>query len=190
MYCVSCGSQNPEHGKFCHNCGSRLVGSQSNESKAIAAPLRTVMEEDRLIQLLKIDPQPNLCHRCGAAEDLTRHKFALAKVTSVKREWGETVGRLGLSAVSIVAAPVMGFGMFSWKGPNKSTSFKLINAELVLCRPCLLWAWKPLKIRELKDDAYRCHPWAEGAKQFGYVKFLSAEKLSMLKPIHANRLTD
>lgn len=183
MYCVSCGSQNPEHGKFCHNCGKRLFRLQPDGPAEVIPPVRAESENERLVRLLRTDPQPNRCHKCGATDELTRHKFALAKVTSVKREWGETVARLGLSAVSIVAAPVTGFGMFSWKGPNKTTSFKLINAELVLCRQCLTWAWRRTNSVELKDEAYRCHPWAEGAGRFGYDKFLSSEEVSKLKPI-------
>lgn len=190
VYCVLCGSQNPEQGKFCHNCGKRLVRPQLDGLKEIAPPVRTTTDHDRLVRLLRTDPQPNCCHKCGATAELTRHKFALAKVTSVKREWGETVARLGLSAVSIVAAPVTGFGMFSWKRPNRTTSFKVINAELVLCRSCIKLAWRKTSSTELKDDAYRCHPWAEGAGRIGYDKFLSAEELSELKPIRTKRLKD
>jgi len=186
VYCVSCGSRNPEYGKFCHNCGKELMRSQSDALEEVAQPVCTDTETDQLIRLVRTDPQPNCCHKCGATDVLTRHPFAFAKA-SVKREWGETVARLGLSAVSIVAAPVTGFGMFSWKGPNKVTSFRLISAELVLCRPCLQGAIIVSDSMKLKDDAYRCHPWAEGARPIGYDRFLSAEELSKLKPIRPKR---
>jgi ribosomal protein S14 len=135
------------------------------------------------MEILKIDRKSNECHRCGADKDLIRHEFAIAKVVSVKREWTETLARVGISAVSIVAAPITGFGVFSWKGPNKTTSYRLIHAELVLCRSCLSWGWKSRNGMELKDDAYRYHPWAVEARRLGYEKYLSSEELKTLKPI-------
>lgn len=46
-------------------------------------------EKDLLLRLLKTDPKPNGCHQCGASTDLTRHRFAFAKLLSVKREWAK-----------------------------------------------------------------------------------------------------
>jgi hypothetical protein len=139
-------------------------------------------EKDLLLKLLKTDPKPNECHQCGISTDLTRHRFAFAKLLSVKREWGETLARAGLSAVSIVAAPVTGFGVFSWKRPNKTTSYKLFPAELVLCRSCLSSSWKTRHSTELKQDTYCCHPWAELARRIGYDKYLSADELATCNP--------
>jgi ribosomal protein L40E len=176
MYCVICGSHNPEHGKFCQECGNRLVRTKSE-----LVP-RASTENELLLEVLRTDSKPNKCHRCGAETDLTRHGFAIGKVISMKREWGETIAHVGLSAVSIVAAPVTGFGVFGWKSPKKTTSFKLFKAELVLCSSCLSWAWRTRHSTELKEDAYRLHPWAEKARSIGYDKYLSAEEVARLKP--------
>lgn len=177
MYCPRCGSRNPDYGKFCHECGNPLARTKSELLR------RTPTEKELLLAVLQTDPKLNECHRCGAETNLTRREFAIAKVVAVKREWGETIARAGISAVSIVAAPLTGFGMFSWKGPNKTTSFTLFKAELVLCRSCLSWAWNTRRRTELKDDAYRCHPWAEAARRIGYDKYLSVEEVARLKPI-------
>jgi len=185
VYCVLCGSENPAYGKYCHNCGKRLLKPTSSSHRGITPRIPT--EQELLVRLLKTSPKPNECHRCGTEADLTRHQFAIAKVVSVKREWGETIARFGLSAVSIATAPVTGFGVLSWKAPNKATSYKLLKAELVLCRSCLSWAWKAIPVvlarSELKADAYRCHPWAEKARRIGYDKFLSAEQVAKLTPV-------
>ena len=175
MYCAKCGSPNPDYGKFCPECGNPLARTKSELLR------RTRSEKEVLLEVLQIDPRPNQCHRCGAETDLTRCEFAIAKVVAVKTEWGETVFRAGISAVSIVAAPLTGFGMFSWKGPKKMTSFTLFKAELVLCRSCLPWA-RTGHGTKLKEEAYRFHPWAEKARRIGYNKYLSAEEVSCLKP--------
>jgi hypothetical protein len=176
MYCVSCGSRNPNYGKFCHECGSPLARVRSELVQ------RQLSEKELLLHILRIYPKPNECHRCGADTDLTQHEFAIARVVGIKREWGETVARVGISAASIVAAPLTGFGIFSWKSPNKTTSYNLFKAELVLCRSCLSWAWKTRRGTEFKNEAYLCHPWAEPARQIGYDKYLSADEVSRLKP--------
>jgi len=176
MYCVSCGAPNPVRGKFCHRCGSPLVTIESQLLR------RTPTEKELLSGILRLDQKPNECHRCGAETDLTRHEFAIAKVIGVKREWGETVARLGISAVSIATAPITGFAGFSWKGPDKTTSYRLLKTELVLCRSCLDSAWKSRRSPKLKDDAYRCHPWAGAASRIGYDRYLSSEEIARLKP--------
>ena len=175
MYCATCGSHNPEHGRFCCECGNPLARTKSELG-------RRSTEKELLFEVLHIAPKPNECHRCGAEGELTRYEFAIAKVLSVKREWGETIALAGLSVVSIVAAPVTGFAGFSWKHPNKTTSFNLLKAKLVLCRPCLSWARKTEHGTGLKDDAYRCHPWATMAHRIGYTKYFSAEEVARLKP--------
>jgi len=38
MYCVMCGAQNPDYGKFCHKCGERLAGPQGSNSSVVATP--------------------------------------------------------------------------------------------------------------------------------------------------------
>ena len=177
MYCASCGSPNPECGKFCLECGNILARTKSELLR------RTRNEKEPLLEVLQIDPKPNECHRCRAKTDLTRREFAIAKVMAVRREWGETAFRVGISAVSIVAAPLTGFGMFSWKGPKKTTSFTLFKAELVLCRSCLQWAQMSRLGTDLKEEAYRSHPWAEKARRIGYDKYLSADEVSCLKTI-------
>lgn len=177
MFCVTCGSENPDFGKFCHECGKPLFRANSG-----LVP-RNPTEKELSIEVLKIDPKPNECHRCGTEMDLTRHDFAIAKVVTVKREWSETIVRAGVSALSIATAPLTGFGAFSWKGPKKTTSFNLFKTELVLCSSCLSWAWKTRNGTELKIDAYRCHPWAGAAGRIGYNKYLSAEEVASLKPI-------
>lgn len=138
MYCVGCGTSNPDYGKFCHNCGKRLVSS-----RAELISWRIPTEKELLSQILRMDPKLNECHRCGSQEEnLTRNEFGIAKVISVKREWGETITRTGISALSIATAPFVGFGVFSWKNPSKTTSLQLLKVELVLCSECLSWAWK------------------------------------------------
>ena len=37
---------------------------------------------------------------------------------------------VGVSAPSILTAPLTGFSVLAWKNPNKTTSFQLIPAEL------------------------------------------------------------
>jgi hypothetical protein len=104
MYCAMCESHKPDDGNFCHQCGNPLARTHSELVR------KTPTEKDLLLRLLQTDPKPNECHRCKAETDLTRHEFAIAKVVSVKREWGDTIARVGVSAVSIAAAPVTGFG--------------------------------------------------------------------------------
>ncbi len=179
MYCVDCGSSNPDHGKFCHNCGNRLVNPTAD-----VISQRLLTEKEILSQILRMDPKPNQCHRCGShEEDLIRREFGIAKVISVKRDWSETVARAGISVVSIAAAPLIGFGGFSWKNPSKTTSLQLIKVELVLCHKCLSWAWTTRFGTKLKEEAYRFHPWAKEARTIGYDKYLSSEELKTLKPI-------
>jgi hypothetical protein len=152
-------------------------------SKGEPTPQRIPTEKEILSQILRINPRPNQCHRCGSQGDLTRNEFGIAKVISVKRDWSETVARAGISVVSIAAAPLIGFGGLSWRNPSKTTSFRLLRAQLVLCHECLLWAWKTGHGTELKEQAYWCHPWAEMARAIGYDKYLSSEELKSLKPI-------
>ena len=76
---------------------------------------------------------------------------------SVKREWGETVGRLGslgMSAVSIATAPLTGFAGLSWKSPNKTTTYQLLKADLILS------AIVPIGVEESSCDEIkgRCLP--------------------------------
>lgn len=176
MYCATCGHHSSDNAKFCHDCGNPLARTKSELVR------RTPDERELLRQVLQMDPRPNECNRCGAESDLTRHEFAIAKVVSMKRDWGETIASLGISAISIAAAPLTGFGIFGWKHPNRTTSFNLVKAELVLCRSCLSWAWKTRHGTKLRDDAYRLHPWAEKARPIGYDTYLSAEEVSRLKP--------
>jgi hypothetical protein len=177
MYCFGCGSRNPESGKFCHECGIPLVRTNPELQR------RTPSEKELLLEVLQIDPKLTECSRCGAESDLKLHRFAIAKVVSVKREWGETIAHASMSAVSIVAAPVTGVGLLSWKSPKKTTQFTLVKAELILCLQCMSRAWKDRSGGRLTDDAYRCHPWAEAARRVGYDKYLSAEEVARMQPI-------
>jgi ribosomal protein S14 len=144
-------------------------------------PVRS--ESEFLIELLQIDPKPNECHKCGATTDLVRRNFGIAKVLSVERDWSETVSRAAVSAVSITLAPVIGFGVVSWKRPDKTISYSVLRAELVLCRDCFSEAAKFWSGTKLKDTYYRHHPWAEKARGIGYGKYLSADDLAKLTPI-------
>jgi len=177
LYCLFCGGDNPAFGKYCHECGKPLVRTNSDKAKNLTQ--RTPTEQELVALILRTDSKPNECHQCGAESGLTRHEFAIAKVASVNRAWGETAAHVGLSTLSIVAAPVTGFGVFSWKRPNKTTSFRLFPAELVLCRSCLSLASTG---SGPSDDAYRFHPWAKKARHIGYDKYLSPEELAKLTP--------
>jgi hypothetical protein len=126
MYCILCGSHNPDYGNFCHECGNRLTKNQSEPLR------RTPSEKELLTQGLQIYPRPKECHRCGTETDLIRYEFAIAKPVAIKREWGETIARAGISAASIIAASFTGFGVFSWKGPRKTTSYSLLKAVPIL----------------------------------------------------------
>lgn len=176
MFCVRCGEANPDGWKFCYKCGSPLVIKESDLLR------RTPTEEELLLPIFKTDPEPNNCHRCRAKIDLTRHQFAFAKVTSIRREWGETIFRAGLSALSIAAAPFIGFGGITWKSPDKTVSYKLLKAELVLCRPCLSQTTPARDPKDFRDEVYQYHPWAKKARLIGYNKYLSKDKLQKLRP--------
>jgi ribosomal protein S14 len=115
-------------------------------------PVRS--EREFLIELLQIDTKPNECHKCGATTDLVRLKFGIAKVLSVERDWSETVSRAAVSAVSIALAPVIGFGAVSWKRPDKTISYSVLGAELVLCRDCFSEAGKFWSGTKLKHTYY------------------------------------
>src|SRR2546427_751310 len=86
MYCVACGSENPQHGEFCHNCGRPLFHppSQSVPQRSIHTPKLTAArsERDLLTELIQTDAKPNECHKCGRHEDLTRYPFGIAKILS------------------------------------------------------------------------------------------------------------
>lgn len=183
MYCVGCGSQNPDYGKFCHNCGNRLVSTKSELVSRVHME-QVPTENDLLLQIVRIDQKLNQCHRCGSSdeEDLNRIEFGIAKVVSVKRDWSETLTHVGLSAaLSAATLPLIGIGGIRWKNPSKTTSFRLLEAQLVLCRECLSWA--RLERNYMRAEAYRCHPWAEKARAIGYDRYLSVDDLRNLKPI-------
>jgi hypothetical protein len=185
MFCVTCGCQNPNHGRFCHSCGKPLVGPPSqpvaSRSAATSKPAAVRSEHDLFTELLQADQKPKECHRCGSKTDLTRTPFGIAKILSVKCDWRETASRAAVSAASIALAPVVGFGVLTWKKPGKSVSYNVLKVELVLCRSCL-WEiesfWGGIT---LKDSEYRCHPWAEQARRLGYDAYLSADDLAKLK---------
>jgi len=179
VFCVRCGSASPDGWKFCHECGSPLV---SKKSDLLQRTQRTPTEEELLLAILQTNPEPNNCHRCGANADLTRHQFAFAKVVSVKRHWGETLFHVGLSTVGIAAGALTGFGGISWKSPDKTVSYRLLKAELVLCRQCLSQTVPVRHPKDFKDEVYRFHPWAEKARLIGYSKYLSKDELQTLRP--------
>ena len=194
MYCVLCGSKNPEYGTFCHKCGKALVRSEADPSTNSGhLGAEEAGHYHALERLLKTDPGKDRCHGCGGeSEDLTRHTFAFAKVTAVRRDWSETLVRLGISAVSIAAAPVTGFAGVSWKTPGKKTTFEIIKAELVLCRDqCLPLCQKTSDGTEVRENIYRLHPWAPGARELGYETILTEAQLLELTPIQPkNRRKD
>jgi hypothetical protein len=135
-----------------------------------------------LIEVLKTDTKPNECHKCGTNSNLTKQKFGIARILSTKRDWTETVARAGVSAVSIALAPVIGFVGVSWKRPDKTVTYRVLNAELVLCEQCLYFAEHLRGKQKIRDSYYNCHPWSAKARALGYDNFLSAEELAKLKP--------
>jgi hypothetical protein len=186
MYCVACGMRNPSHGKFCLECGAHLVPLPSAETRPVQVNTRP-SEEDVLRSILQTDQRLLECHQCGSTGDLTTHEFGIAKVIATKRDWTDTAASLGVSAVSIALAPLIGAAMVGWKSPSKTTSYRILKAQLVLCRSCLANAWKTPKGTALKNYAYECHPWTEKARQIGYDTLLSANELSKLTPASGGR---
>lgn len=188
MYCTECGSRNPDFGKYCHNCGTPLVRTALNilpvtPQRPSGQPPISIGQKV-LIQILQIDPKANECHKCGSDVDLSHHQFGIAKVLSTRRDWSGTIGTAAASAVSIALAPVIGGAVVGWQRPGKTVSFNVIRAELVLCSNCLYAARNFREKTKLEESAYRCHPWAERARSFGYQVYLSAEELAKLKPMH------
>ena len=181
MYCTECGSRNPDFGKYCYNCGTPLIRTVSNAPPPIPRRSpeqpRIRREQEALIQILKTDPKPNECHKCGSDEDLTRYQFGIAKVLSTKRDWSGTIGTAAASAISIALAPVIGGAVVGWQRPGQTVSYNVLRTELVLCRNCLH------KVRKsLTESDYRSHPWAEKARDAGYHVYFSADELAKLKP--------
>jgi hypothetical protein len=184
MYCVACGTENPDYGRFCHSCGASLFHPLSQSvtqgPHPISKPLAGRSEHDLLTELIQSDPKPNECHKCGRKADLTRYPFGIAKVLSVKRDWGETAARATASAASLALAPIIGFAVVSWKKPGKRISYSVLKSQLVLCRGCVSEGfWGGVKLR---DRDYQYHPWSERARRIGYDKYLSAENLAKLTP--------
>lgn len=176
MYCSGCGCNNSDNDYFCRKCGKPLAATESEM-------LQKCQMGKGVSDLLNIDPKSNTCHKCGAEIELTRHEFAMAKVTAIKRNWGETAALAGISALSIATAPLTGFIALKWKNPDKTVSFNLIRATLVLCLPCLSGAWKTKHKTSLKEEALCLHPWVRAARGLGYDKFLSAEEIARLRPV-------
>ena len=75
MYCMACGTQNPSHGKFCLQCGKRLVQLSPEDAQPLRMPVQA-SEEDMLRNVLQTDPRPNECHRCGSRR--TRSSLAIS----------------------------------------------------------------------------------------------------------------
>lgn len=181
MYCVSCGSQNPDFGKFCHRCGQPLHRPPARKPPHVRSAALDA-EADLFMELLQTDPLADQCHQCGATGDLTRYRFGFARALSVKRDWTETVSRAAVSALSIALAPVTGFAAFSWKGPDKTVSYSVLRAELVLCADCLGEA-RGRSGGKPSQEHYTLHPWSEKARRLGYATYLSAEDMAKLTPI-------
>lgn len=180
MFCIHCGSSNPDHGKYCYKCGQPVVGSgvASRAHCPVSAHHRRLTEQELLAGLTNIDPKPNQCHKCGETTELTRHKFGMAKVVS--RDWSGTIGSVATTAISLSLAPILGGGFFAFRRPDKQLS--VLHAELVMCEDCRqgcrnFWGDFKLTARD-----YVCHPWTAEAARIGYKRLLSADELSRLIP--------
>ncbi len=186
MDCIECGSRNSDFGKYCHNCGARLIqrvlSSPSSSPTHLSEDPSIRREQEALIEILQTNPKKNECHKCGSNADLTRYQFGMAKVLSTKREWSGTIGTAVASAISIALAPVIGGAVVGWHRPGKTVSYNVVKAELVLCRNCLKRVTNMWGQTILRDSDYRCHPWAEKASVVGYEVYLSADELAKLRP--------
>ena len=184
MYCIGCGSQNTGR-KYCRDCGTALPELGRTTSEPIALR-RLPSETEVLRETLRHAPPQDCCYRCGATADLTSHDFAIAKITSVKRDWSETLVRLGASAVSVALASLIGGAMVSWKSPDKRTTYSIVRATLVLCRPCLSQEWNSAVGMPLKSETYRYHRWTNALRSIGYDQLLSVDELARLRPSSGN----
>lgn len=182
MYCGSCGSANPDFGNFCFRCGTALVRAVSRGKDTCEGFRQSPEHVDPVLELLEREVRYDRCHMCGGTHCIDSFEFAFARILSVQRDWSETIGRGTVSAITIALAPVTGFAGFSWKRPDKTVSYKLIKAHLVVCEVCLrqsenFWSGNP----KLTDRHYKCHPWAAAMERLGFVTFLSADELTKLK---------
>ena len=172
VYCCSCGAENPDYGRYCHQCGNALIPhpgnpdldksqpSSANDSAEDAAEIKA------LRAIARIDVKPSECHRCGRTEGLTAYEFGLAKVLSANRDWTRTAASVVVSAVSV---PLTGLGMIHL--PGKRTRVRALRMKLILCETC-----------STTQVNYPAHPWWYPAQKLGYDTFLGEGELKKLKP--------
>jgi hypothetical protein len=119
--------------------------------------------EDRALveELLSIDVKTNRCNACGQTTKLLRWDFGLGKPVASARNWAGTALSVGLSALTI---PLVGLGAVQL--PGRSTRFRILRFQLVLCEHCYQ-----------KKHGFEAHPWWAVLRKHGYTEFLSAADL-------------
>lgn len=143
-------------------------------------------EQSQLSQVIQIDHKPSQCHHCGNRSMLRRFPFGMAKELSTKRDWSRPFKTAAkLAAINLVAVPLGGavFSYGGWK-PGKTTSFRVLRAELVLCERCTNRVKGFFGRIKLSAEDYARHPWAPAAGRLGFTTFLTEEELSRLRPEH------
>jgi hypothetical protein len=162
MYCHKCGTQIAISSNYCHLCGTPLPQEKNLSRKSAWEEERQRLAES----LLAIDTKPHECHGCGSKQDLYKWDFGLGRSLSSERAWGETAASVVLSAVTI---PFLGAGML--RLPGKSTRYRVLRLQLVLCNSC-----------RGGHINYGLHPWWVPAQKLGYSTFLSAKELDKMTP--------
>ncbi len=177
VYRCACGAENPDYGRYCHQCGTTLIPqarnpdlASSRTSRSQATSAKESAEETAEIQALRalarMDVKSSECHGCGRTEGLTAYEFGLAKVLSAERDWTRTAASVVVSAVSV---PLTGVGMIQL--PGKRTKARALRMKLILCETC-----------RKAQVSYPAHPWWYPAQKLGYDTFLGEEELKKLKP--------
>jgi len=177
VYCCSCGAENPDYGRYCHQCGDALIAYARNPDLVSSRTSRgqphsandsaeEAAEIKALRALARMDVKPSECHACGRTEGLTAYEFGLAKILSAKRDWTRTAASVVVSAVSV---PLTGLGMIQL--PGKRTRVRALRMKLILCETC-----------SKAQVNYLAHPWWYPAQELGYDTFLGEEELKKLKP--------
>jgi hypothetical protein len=69
MYCVQCGAENPQSGRFCHSCGKELF-SPANTQAPVSGPLETQVQKVATVPGLRKTPIPTNRGKKAAATAL------------------------------------------------------------------------------------------------------------------------
>ena len=163
MYCCNCGSKIPKDALFCQECGTRVISDDQLTAVDIEQAQQAVLQ-----QLLKNNPQRNVCCVCGGSNQLCAWDFGLAKPISNKRVWGPTAASIAVSAITL---PLIGLGALEL--PGKRTTLSVLRLRLLMCELC--------KKREPGRVPYAIHPMWDGAQRLGYTQFLSAGDLNKVR---------